>query len=156
MVKIVVPLAVESVSAYGRRIDDFRIVQGAFGNHDNLPVQRLGLRVNRRSDLLQNMVGAEVVDPVNRIESKGIDMVFGHPIESIADKIMPDIVGVGPIEVDGGTPRFSIAVRKIGTEVAEIISLGAKVVVDDVERYSHARGMAGIDQPLQRVRAAIG
>src|SRR5262249_60221136 len=98
---------------------------------------------------------AEVVHPVNRIESKGIDMVLGHPIEGITDEIMPDMVAVGPIEVDGGSPRCSIAVSEIGTEVAEIISLGAKVVVDDVEHHSHAHGMAGIEHPPPPVRAAI-
>src|SRR5262249_606472 len=147
MVKIVVPLTVESVSADGRRIDNFRIVQAAFGNHDNLPVQRLGLHVNGIADFLQNMPGAEADDSLNGIKPKGIDMVCGHPIESIADEIMPDMVAVGPIEVDGGPPRCAIAVREIGTEVAKIISLGAKVVVDDVEHHSHARGMAAIDQP---------
>src|SRR5678815_6112733 len=69
---------------------------------------------------------------------------------------MPDLLALRPIVIDRRAPRRPIAIRKIGTEVAEVITLRAKVVIDDVKNDGQASSVAGIDQPFQPFRSSIG
>ena len=44
---------------------------------------------------------------------------------------------------------------KYAAELAEVVPLGAEVVVDDVQEDRQALGVAGVHQPLQAVRPAV-
>ncbi len=44
---------------------------------------------------------------------------------------------------------------EVGAEAVEVGARGAEVVVDDVEHHAEAPRVAGVDEPLERVRAAV-
>src|SRR5207244_2406346 len=48
-----------------------------------------------------------------------------------------------------------IAGGKVGTAGPEVVTLGPKVVVDDIQRHRQAMGMCRVDQSLQGCRATI-
>ena len=47
-------------------------------------------------------------------------------------------------------------VLRYGPELGQVVAAGAEVVVDDVQQHGQAAAVAGVDEPLQRVRAAVG
>ena len=154
--EVVVPLCVESISALLGRRDHPRIVEGAFGDHEDLSPQSSGLNVHGLGEFPEDVVGAEIVDPVDRVQSKPVDMVLGHPIERIVDDEVPDLVAVWSVVVHCIAPGRPVAIREVGTEVGQIISFGTKMVVDDIQNDGEPCGVAGIDECLQSLRTTIG
>src|SRR5260370_3034734 len=105
--------------------------------------------------LRKNVKGAEIKNPVNRIESKGVDVEFGQPIEGVLDEKSPDSIAVRTIEIQGCSPRGPVSVSEVRGKLLEIVSLCSKVVVDDIEHDSEPRLMARVDKLFQAVRAPI-
>src|SRR4030042_1096070 len=60
MMKIVVPLGVEAISAFLRKIDDPDIIEIAFGNDRDVTPQSLCLLMDCFSNVIQDMPGAEI------------------------------------------------------------------------------------------------
>ena len=79
-----------------------------------------------------------------------------EPVERVVDEEPPYLVAVGSVEVDGVAPRRVVAVGEVGPEGAEVVTLGAEVVVDDVEDQRETVGVAGVDQALEALRPAVG
>src|SRR5581483_467083 len=53
------------------------------------------------------------------------------------------------------TPAGAVAVGEVRAEFAQVVPGRAEVVVDDVEDRGPARSVAGVDQTLEPVRAAV-
>jgi len=99
--------------------------------------------------------GAEVEDAVNRIQPQCIDVILSHPVQCIADDVMPHMIAVRSIIVDRQPPGSPVTIREIGAKLTEIIPLRPEMVVDDVQNYRESGCMAGIYEPLQSVRPPI-
>src|SRR4029077_5939546 len=75
-----------------------------------------------------------VSDRVNRIQTQSIKVILVQPVQRIVDEKVPGDPALGGIEVNAISPGRAMAIRKkvrrVGTQV---VSFGAKVVVDDIQ-----------------------
>src|SRR6185295_10778026 len=133
MVKVVVPLAIQSTASFGYRSNDSYIVQVALSNHMNKPAQPLGLSVHDFGQFTQNVTSATVEDAMDGVQPESVNVKLSHPIESIIDEVCADFVAVSPVVIDRAPPRSSIPVREIGAEVTQIISFRSEVVIHDIQ-----------------------
>ena len=78
-------------------------------------------------------------------------MKLSDPIESIMDDVHADLVAVRPVVVDRASPRSSVPVRKVGAELAQIISFRSKVVIHYIQYDGDALFMAGVDEGSKRI-----
>ena len=76
-------------------------------------------------------------------------------MQRVFDEEAADLIAVRAVHVDGGAPRRRVAVGEVRTELAEIVPLGAEVVVHDVEHRGQPAGVAGVHESLEAVRAAV-
>src|SRR5512146_3010159 len=104
MVEVVIPLSVESVSALRGSSNHPGIVAGAFSDDEDLSLESGDLTVHGLGELPQDVVGAEIIHPVDRIQTKPVDMVLGHPIERVADDEVSDLIAVGSVVVHRSAP----------------------------------------------------
>src|SRR2546422_11454126 len=82
-------------------------------------------------------------------------MKLSDPIESIIDEIRADFVAVRPIVVDRTSPRSSVSVRKVGTELAQIISFRSKVVIHYIQYDGDPLFMSGVEEGFKTFRPSI-
>src|SRR5579871_1178849 len=108
MVKFIQPLCIQSVSTLRNRMDQTDVVQIAFRDDVNAPSELTSLLMNRCSQLLQYVAGAEVEDAVHRIQPKRVHMKFGDPVECILNKKAADAVTVGAVKVESVSPRSPV------------------------------------------------
>jgi hypothetical protein len=155
MVEVVVPLGVEPVAAELRRRDGAHVVEGAFGDDLYGPDEFPRLPVDRFGQLLENVPGPEIEDPVDGIDPQSVHVVLRHPVEGVADEVVPHLVAVRAVEVDRLPPRGPVAVGEVRSEAAEVVPLRPQVVVDDVEDHRQPPAVAGVDQLLQALRPAV-
>jgi len=66
------------------------------------------------------------------------------------------VVAVRAVVIDRLAPGRLVAVREIRAEVAQVIPLGPQMVVDHVQDHGQPRGVAGVDEVLEPLRAAVG
>src|SRR6516165_1380522 len=99
---------------------------------------------------------AEVEDPMNRIQTQTVDMIFRKPIQRIVDEESSHPVALRPIEIYRTTPRCAIPLSKIWTVLGEIVPFWAEVVVDHVENHCEPQPVTSVDEPLEFLRSAIG
>src|SRR4051812_30394067 len=83
-------------------------------------------------------------------------MELAHPVKRVLNEEVPHLVGLRAVEIDCRAPRRFVALGKIGAEVSKIISLGAEMVIDDVENDRETAPMTGVDEPLEALRPAVG
>src|SRR5439155_720730 len=82
-----------------------------------------------------------------------VDVALAHPGARVLDEVAPYALGLWAVEVDRAAPRCAVAVGEVGPELAEVVSLGAEMVVDDVEEHRQPVGVAGVDEAPQGVPA---
>src|ERR1700737_3459031 len=107
--------------------------------------------------LLQNMGTSVVQNCMDRVQPQSVKVIFLKPIESIMDKEIPNCAALISIEIDPVSPRCGVPVgEKLGSILAEIISIRAKVVVDDIEKHHDPPRVSGLNQVFQVLRTSIG
>src|SRR5262249_34971126 len=100
---------------------------------------------------------AAIVNGVHRIEPQTVDVVFLEPIERVVNEEVAHHGAARAIEVDGCAPRSLVArIEELRSVEVQVVTFGAKVVVDHIEYYSESLAMGGGYQRLELVRAAIG
>src|SRR5947209_11119374 len=83
-------------------------------------------------------------------------MVLANPVFDIAGKELANWLTVFPIEVDRVTPfRAALPVEIIIGVLRQVVAVGAKVVIDDVEYHSHFQTVGVIDEAAEVVRTAV-
>ena len=82
-------------------------------------------------------------------------MILAQPVESVFDDEAADVKAAGVVVIDGIAPRGFVACREVGTELREVISLIAEVVVDDIEEDGKAALVGGIDEAAKRGGTAV-
>ena len=153
VVEVVGPHGVVAVAALARRADDLGVVEAALGDDQRAAV----LRADALGQLAQHVAGPVVVDGVDRVEAQAVDVEVAHPAGRALQHPLADAVGVLAVEVDRLAPRRLVALGEERSEGLERLdAAGADVVVDDVEDDAEARGVGGVDEARQAVRAAVG
>src|SRR5262245_35709560 len=94
-------------------------------------------------------------DRVHRIDAQSVEMKLIDTHQSILDEKLPDVIAMRSVEIQGHAPRGLVSIGEIRSELAQIVSFGAEVVVDDVEDHGQPTLMRSVDQSLQRLGTAI-
>ena len=89
------------------------------------------------------------------IEPEGIDMIIFQPKPGILQDIIADAIGPGIIEVQCFPPGSLVFIRKIGTELVEVITFRTEVIVDHIDDDGYTFSMCSIDKTLKAGDAAI-
>ena len=82
-----------------------------------------------------------------------MELLEPHP--DVVQHVVAHRVAAVAVVVDRGAPRRLVPIVEVPAELAEVVPLGAHVVVDDVQERRESLGMAGVDQPLQALRPAV-
>src|SRR2546426_5113129 len=155
VMKVVIPLRIESISAQLTGPDQAGVVQRAFGDDIDAAIEVYASLMNSFRELFQNVHCGVIEDGVDCIQTQRIDVVVLNPLDSVGNKEMPHLVAVRIVEIQGRTPRCLIAVCKVRPKLREVISFRANVVVNHIEHDSETALMAGIHKSLEASRAAV-
>src|SRR5688572_22573065 len=151
MMEIIAPLGVDTVTADLLGADDFRIVEIALGDHDQMPAA-LGLQFDHLAGQLFKKMGSRGVDQrVHRIEAQPIEVIIAQPDQSVIAYKTPNFIAVRSVEIYRLSPGRGITLGEIGPEARQIIPRRSQVVVNDIENHRQAAPMTGIYQTLQLI-----
>ncbi len=154
VVDIVGPLRGQPAAVGLARSDQPRVVQVRLGDQAERPAQPGGQRVDRRGQLLQQRQRSVVHDGVHRVQPEPVHVEVAQPAGRVVDHVAPDLIGTGAVRVEGGTPL--VLAREVRAEAIQVSAGRPDVVVHDVEHHAHVPGVAGVHEPLEAVRAAVG
>src|SRR5580704_11545793 len=115
-----------------------------------------GLFVKFVAEFGQNMAGAEVENPMDRVDSKGVDVILGEPEEGVVDDKAADSIAKGVVVVHSASPRRPVLIGVIRPEFSQVVPFRADVVINNVEYYRKARSMASVHEAFQSVGTAVG
>jgi hypothetical protein len=155
VVEVVAPLRVGAVAARLAPPDEARVVQVALEDHPERAAERRGERPDARRDLFEEVDGRRVDDRVHGVQAEAVQMVVAEPHAGVGEEELPHLVAPRAVEAHGGAPRRAVAVGEVRAELAEVVPVGAEVVVDDVEHDGEPVRVAGVDEPLETVGAAV-
>ncbi len=105
------------------------------------------------AEIMQHRDFALLGDGVHCVQAQPVEAIFAQPIQHILDREGAHLRH--PV-IDGAAPGrlcFRKEARRIS---AEVISLGAEVIIDHVEQYHQPAQMRLINQGLEIVGASIG
>ncbi len=154
VVQIVGPLRLQAVSAAFARRDQLRVVEVGLGDQAERAADPGGERVHLDGQLLEHVHRATVRQRVHGVEPEPVDVEVPQPLQGVVDHVPADLVGVRPVQVQAGTPV--VATGEVRAELVEVRAGRPEVVVDHVEQHGEASRVAGVDEPLEAVRAAVG
>jgi hypothetical protein len=113
--------------------------------------------VHSTHDLGDDVVGAGVVDGVDRVEPKAVDVVVADPALGALQHPLADRIAVSAVEVDCVPPGCLIFGSEIRSEpIQRLDPRGADVVVDDVEDHLQAMLVRGGDELGKTGGSAVG
>src|SRR6266498_5618004 len=92
---------------------------------------------------------------VHCVDAKRIEVKLIDPHQRVLNEKRSDVIALWAVEIQRHAPRRFVSVREVRAELAQIISFGAEVVVDDVEDDGQAALMRSVDEPLERMRPSI-
>src|SRR5271170_4384534 len=111
---------------------------------------------DRIRQFCENVRHRVVDNGVNRVQPETIEMIFSQPVERIVDEEITDHSAFWTIEVDAVSPRRGVSIGKELWRVRpEVISLGAKMVVDHIQQNHDAALMSALNQLFQIFRPSV-
>ena len=154
MVEVVVPERVEAVAPLGEWTHQPRLLRLVLGDDDNRPPPRRLPRAN--ADRRHDVLAGEIVNRLCRVQPQAVEMELVDPVGRVGDEELTHRSGVGAVEVDRIAPLVGVAIGEVGLrKLAQVIAVGAEVVVDDVEDDADAGGMRGVDKAAEVVRRSV-
>ena len=136
MVKVVAPLRIHAHNRALARTHHAGIVEVTFGNQKDATVEVQRLALHHRLANSSRKVGCrEIEHGMDGVETQGIDMKVAEKVDRILDKVAAHLVAAGAIQVDRCAPRRLVAVGEVGAILAQIVALGAQVVVDHIQDH---------------------
>src|SRR4030095_5818673 len=132
MVKVIVPLCINSIASMTVWDENPNIIEITFRDDMNRPLQDFCRSMDSHREFSDDMVGTEIINAMNGIQTQTVNMVFNEPIEGILNDEVAYRITVRTVIVDGCSPRGPVPIGKIRTKVAEIIALRPQVVVHNV------------------------
>ncbi len=149
--EIIRPQAVQSRAAPGLRRGEERGVALVLGEHEAAAILHGG------RDVGEDVPPGVVEDGVDGVEAEAVEMKFLHPIHHVAQEKLAHGAVVVAVEVERVAPRRVVRGIEIILRVrAEIIAVGAEVVVNRVEHHGEAVRVGGVDERAQVVGVAVG
>src|SRR5690349_18123761 len=99
------------------------------------------------------MLSGGIVDLLDGIEPEPVQPEFTDPVECVLDEKAPHrFLTV----IDRRTPgRLPILMEEAGRICVKVITLGYKMIVDDIEQHHEAEPMCRVDESLEIVRRPI-
>ena len=155
VVEVIVPNAVQPISAAFSRANQANVVLIALGNDMNKTTRASRFLLDRRLNVGEDMAWTEVEDGVNRVQPQTVHAKITHPHPRVVDDKLPHGIAVRAVVVDGPAPRSAVAIGKVGAVVGKVVSFGTEMVMDHVENHGQPGLVGGVDQPLQRPRPAV-
>ena len=154
VVDVIAPLGGEPVPVGLARRDQPRVVQIRFGDQAERPLQPGGQRVDLGGQFLQQRQRPVVLDRVHRVEPQPVHVKVPQPAHGVVDHVPADLIGAGAVHVERGPPL--VRAGEVRAEAVQVRTGRADVVVDDVQHHAEAAVVAGVHEPLEPVRAAVG
>ena len=154
VVEVVAPLRGQPVPARLPRGDQPGVVQVGLGDQHQVPVQQRGQRLHLRGELLKEMQRPVVLERVHRVQPQPVQVVVTQPHQRVLDQERAHLVRARLVQVHRRAPRSHVRLGEVRPERAEPVA-DADVVVHHVEQHRQAPGVAGVHEPLQRVRPAV-
>ena len=141
--EVVVPLCVERI-----RPQPLRVVALVLEHEMHAPI------ADGRADLGGHRIEERViVDRMYGIEAKPVDPIVVQPHQGIVDEVARD---GGKIDRHRPTPRrLDLGMEERARIAAEVIPVGAEMIVHDIEKHREAELVGGIDERLHFVGCAI-
>ena len=75
------------------------IIQIALGDQPGSTIQPAGLSLESFRQFVEDVTGAEVVDAVDGVEAKRVDVIFGQPVQRVVDNEAANAVAPGPVKL---------------------------------------------------------
>src|ERR1700712_5367173 len=110
---------------------------------------------NPRRQFVQNMGLRVVLNGMYCVKPETIEVEFGYPINRVLDDKFPYQIRSVRIVVYGRAPGRLVVLGKDRRICREVVSIGAKVIVDNVKEYHDFSSMRRVDQRLKVVGPAI-
>ena len=153
--EVVGPLGVQGVAAAVAGVEQAGVVEVALGDDGRRPAAAGGGLLGDLLDLPEDVPRAQVEDGVHGVQAEAVEVELLEPHPDVVQHVVAHRVAAVAVVVDRGAPRGLVPVVEVSAELAQVVALGAEVVVDDVQEDRQALGVAGVDEPLQAVRAAV-
>src|SRR4029079_5738399 len=109
-------------------------------------------RSGGKAEIVQDLRFTRRDNRMHSIEPQPVETVVAQPIQRILDEEAPYFRYA---IVDRAAPRRLRVGKELRCDAAEIITLRAEVVVDDVDENHQPVRVGGIDQRLEIVRTAV-
>jgi hypothetical protein len=126
VVKVIAPMGVQPQAALRDGPDQARIVEVALGNHDQVAARLLRQLLHFRGQLFEHMDGLEAEDGMHRIQPQAVELIVIEPHQRIVDHEAAHLVAVRAVVVDRRAPPGLVAIREVGSELADVVAVGAK------------------------------
>ena len=148
--EIVIPQRVQSVPALVWRLHKLHLLRFILGDQDHLA--RGGTFANFAGHGAQNVISGGVVDVLRGIQPETIQMELVDPVAGVRDAEFAHWIGFVAIVVDGWPPvGLYLAGEVLRRELAEVVSVGAEMIVDHVQDHTQAERMRSIDEAAKVV-----
>src|SRR5262249_14165080 len=104
----------------------------------------------------QNVILRRVVYVLCGIEPESVEMIFAYPVSGILEDELTDWSGLLAVVVDCRAPVSFVLVREIVLgEFGQVVSVGSKMIVHDIEYHSDSKRMSAIDESAEVIRFSI-
>lgn len=91
---------------------------------------------------------------MHRIQAQAVETVFDKPHQGVVDK---EVTHLAAAKIDPGAPRgVTVFAKKAFGILAQVIAVGAEVVVDHIKDHCQAMPMGTVDQVLQLIGSPQG
>jgi hypothetical protein len=144
VMEVVGPHTVEPPATVLGGLHQLREVAMIFGDKDH---RAPGMGPHRCRELLEEVTRTLILKRVRGIETEAIEMVLPQPLERVRHEEVAHFCAVRAVEVYTVAPWTVVPVCKVvRAERVRVGAVGAKVVVDDVEKHRQAMLVRGVRQ----------
>ena len=116
MMKVIVPLRIDPISAQFLRADETRVVESALRDRVDPPVQLCTSFLNAVCKFFENVLGGEIEYRVNGVKPKRIDMELGNPVKRVLQKVVTHFIALRVVVVQRSSPWRLVVVGEIRSE----------------------------------------
>lgn len=150
VVEVVTPDGIGGISSLlGGKDVAGKVFIGLDGDDDGATLGGSEL-VSTRGDLGNDVLGGVVLDSLDGVEAETVEVIFAQPVESVFDDEAADVKTAGVVVIDSVTPWCFVFAGEIRSELREVISFIAEVVVNDIENHGETAIVGRIDKTAKR------
>ena len=137
VMKIVVPNCVKIIAAFAPRLYQFGFLSLVLRDQNNRALSSGFAR--GAADGADDIFLGFIKDALRRIESKSIEMELVDPVATVGHKKFAHWARVRPVEINRVAPIILVLASQIIVGInAEIISVRAEVVINNIENHAQA------------------